>query len=951
MTVSDIGVQTTGVRVETDDVSAFVDRGQPYVSGLQAVFDTVAGLRSRTLAAIGADGTPPPLVARLDGGTDPLAELMAEARIANVFCGEIVAALGSGSGVDSALSAAGLDGIGSDLSLEGDRELLATIDARHELREVIDEAADGTPEQFRLNAVGFAVEDWLASLDARDPAQRDVAAGALVTEGVARQAALDAEAAAGADGAVAGLLVTQGLLRWSGDSGELTDTLAAQNLEGPDGPRTALQLVVDALDLDQTNSYLNVYAPISGDWQLGHQPSVRTQVLGWLVDGTIETDGTIGASGQELVDDILDRYPGVVELSGSVLHDNNFDPPGTGGWAWSDEPLVAVLGRALAAPNYGLTDDDVDAAARLESLDWHLARTEDQLTFNRLLAQRVALTEELAGGDADVALLIDGAMAQGLSAAEAVRLARYGHDADGPNGTDARVRRLRLVHPTTGWGDPVSAADAAAQQGFDQAVARSIGVELGALQSIQSTRYQQDREVPTAPLSPEQVDLVQRYAEVETWFHHRLAGAWPGPTEEAVAYVASLDPDELARILIDPPDGFDELLTELDDSSNAEVWRHLEGAGDNDTFLGPDGRFNPPTDRVGNRGDAQALLVQLALLSAVGPHHDRLDIDQDGTLHEDEVSAWLEANDGRDGVPPSLVDQIRTGGTYGLGQDTFWWEEIGETIGWIGIAAAAGATIAYSGGGAVPLWVKAGLVGLAGAEAVALHQGNDNVGAILAGAAWFGDLADAAKLLRQARNIPPGAPTAAADTLALRSQLEDLARGSELVELKRLADGADELSDEDFLDRFEVVAGQLLSADLSQGMANGATLSELLAALRFEAGADLSLLIRTAGAEASTSAVQADRLRNQLTAWEIAGGHAYSKHVVQRREFPGVRTRAEFAAVVETVLNHYSDMASLSGGRTAYWRDGVVVIVNPSAIDGGTAFAPTDGFDYFERLN
>jgi hypothetical protein len=51
-----------------------------------------------------------------------------------------------------------------------------------------------------------------------------------------------------------------------------------------------------------------------------------------------------------------------------------------------------------------------------------------------------------------------------------------------------------------------------------------------------------------------------------------------------------------------------------------------------------------------------------------------------------------------------------------------------------------------------------------------------------------------------------------------------------------------------------------------------------------------------------------------------------------------------------SALGHNSHRG-LSGGRTAYWRDGTVVIRNPKAADGGTAFQPTDGYDYFLGLH
>jgi hypothetical protein len=100
----------------------------------------------------------------------------------------------------------------------------------------------------------------------------------------------------------------------------------------------------------------------------------------------------------------------------------------------------------------------------------------------------------------------------------------------------------------------------------------------------------------------------------------------------------------------------------------------------------------------------------------------------------------------------------------------------------------------------------------------------------------------------------------------------------------------------------------------------------------------------------ATNTVNGARLNARLTAEEIAGGHSYEKHVVSQGEFPGIRTRGQFADMIENVINNYDEMKCLSGGRIAYWRDGVVVIRNPSAVDGGTAFVPRDGYTYFEGL-
>lgn len=108
-------------------------------------------------------------------------------------------------------------------------------------------------------------------------------------------------------------------------------------------------------------------------------------------------------------------------------------------------------------------------------------------------------------------------------------------------------------------------------------------------------------------------------------------------------------------------------------------------------------------------------------------------------------------------------------------------------------------------------------------------------------------------------------------------------------------------------------------------------------------------VVATEAAGGADNVVNGVRLRAQLTGEEIAGGHAFDKHVVQRGEFPGVTTRAGFASTIEDVVMN-GEMRVLSNGRTAFWNDSVVVIRNPGALDGGTAFRPTDGYDYFLGL-
>lgn|GEM_PF-1349149 len=95
-------------------------------------------------------------------------------------------------------------------------------------------------------------------------------------------------------------------------------------------------------------------------------------------------------------------------------------------------------------------------------------------------------------------------------------------------------------------------------------------------------------------------------------------------------------------------------------------------------------------------------------------------------------------------------------------------------------------------------------------------------------------------------------------------------------------------------------------------------------------------------------------LRGQLAGQEISAGHAFEKHVIQQGEYRdlGIMTREQFALHIESVVNNPTSFRELSGGRTAYWdgASGTVVIRNPKAVDGGTAFRPVNGQTYFEGL-
>jgi hypothetical protein len=44
------------------------------------------------------------------------------------------------------------------------------------------------------------------------------------------------------------------------------------------------------------------------------------------------------------------------------------------------------------------------------------------------------------------------------------------------------------------------------------------------------------------------------------------------------------------------------------------------------------------------------------------------------------------------------------------------------------------------------------------------------------------------------------------------------------------------------------------------------------------------------------------------------------------------------------------ERVALSNGRTAWWNEGMVVIQDANSVEGGTAFIPKDGYQYFLDL-
>ena len=82
---------------------------------------------------------------------------------------------------------------------------------------------------------------------------------------------------------------------------------------------------------------------------------------------------------------------------------------------------------------------------------------------------------------------------------------------------------------------------------------------------------------------------------------------------------------------------------------------------------------------------------------------------------------------------------------------------------------------------------------------------------------------------------------------------------------------------------------------------------------------------------------------------DISEGHAFEKHVIRRNEFPGVTTKQDFGVIISDVIRT-GEARQLGNGRTAFWKDGVIVLLDPRNPDGGTAFRPTGGYGYFIRI-
>lgn len=92
-------------------------------------------------------------------------------------------------------------------------------------------------------------------------------------------------------------------------------------------------------------------------------------------------------------------------------------------------------------------------------------------------------------------------------------------------------------------------------------------------------------------------------------------------------------------------------------------------------------------------------------------------------------------------------------------------------------------------------------------------------------------------------------------------------------------------------------------------------------------------------------------LNRQLSAQQLANGHAFEKHELQQGQFPFVKTKEQFAKHLENVMTNPTHHKQLGGGREAFYdsRTSTFIVRNPNDPYGGTAFQ--ESLDYFNRQN
>ncbi|MEB2872918.1 hypothetical protein [Pseudomonas rhizosphaerae] len=100
------------------------------------------------------------------------------------------------------------------------------------------------------------------------------------------------------------------------------------------------------------------------------------------------------------------------------------------------------------------------------------------------------------------------------------------------------------------------------------------------------------------------------------------------------------------------------------------------------------------------------------------------------------------------------------------------------------------------------------------------------------------------------------------------------------------------------------------------------------------------------GSSGAESAINQGRLNSQLLAEEVASGHAFQKHVVERQEFAnlGISTKNQFQNFVENIVSNPAIERRQSVDGTIYYLDSSTkTIVTRGQRGEATAFRPDQG--------
>jgi len=102
------------------------------------------------------------------------------------------------------------------------------------------------------------------------------------------------------------------------------------------------------------------------------------------------------------------------------------------------------------------------------------------------------------------------------------------------------------------------------------------------------------------------------------------------------------------------------------------------------------------------------------------------------------------------------------------------------------------------------------------------------------------------------------------------------------------------------------------------------------------------------------------KIEGATTSSTLANGHGFAKHTFvqgfrqteSHTRFTNITTREQYAARIYDTIVNGTHSKVLPGGRTAYYnlKTRTIVIVNPNARDGGTAYPAFDGIRTYNSL-